>query len=257
LLFGLAYLANAQQTLLNVSYDVSRELYKDFNVAFADYWLKKTGDSLLIRQSHGGSSKQAGAVIAGLEADVVTMNQQTDIDEIASHGLISKDWRDAFSDNSAPYTSTTVFLVRKDNPKDIQDWTDLIKPDVQVILPNPKTSGNARYSYLAAWSYALKTFGNEERAKEFVNELFKQVPILNTGGRHQAIMNSLFMVIELILAIFLERTTKKDTTNSSKPSSQTEKDESALGRAGSHGKGKADNKAPRKTVVPWTCAPEG
>jgi len=182
-LLGFAYQVKAQQTLLNVSYDVSRELYKDFNVAFADHWLKQTGDSLLIRQSHGGSSKQAGAVIAGLEADVVTMNQQTDIDEIASHGLINKDWRNAFPNNSAPYTSTTVFLVRKGNPKDIQDWADLIKPGVQVILPNPKTSGNARYSYLAAWGYALKTFGNEERAKVFVNELFKHVPILNTGGR--------------------------------------------------------------------------
>lgn len=173
----------AEHTLLNVSYDVSRELYKDFNQAFTHYWQAKTGDILTIQQSHGGSSKQAQAVIAGLDADVVTMNQQTDIDQIAKNGLIAKDWRSRFPDNSAPYTSTTVFLVRKGNPKNIKDWSDLIKPDIEVILPNPKTSGNGRYSYLAAWGYALKTQGNEERAKAFINELFRHVPILNTGGR--------------------------------------------------------------------------
>lgn len=180
---GAAQEVKAQQTLLNVSYDVSRELFKDFNDAFSKHWHEQTGESPIIRQSHGGSSKQAGAVIAGLEADVVTMNQQTDIDAIAAKGLIDPDWRRAFPNDSSPYTSTTVFLVRKGNPKNIQDWSDLIHPDVQVILPNPKTSGNGRYSYLAAWGYALKKLGNEERAKVFIQELFKHVPILNTGGR--------------------------------------------------------------------------
>ena len=170
-------------TLLNVSYDVSRELYKDINAAFADTLLKQTGDKVTIQQSHDGSSKQAAAVIAGLEADVVTMNQQTDIDKIAEKGLITKEWRTRFPDNSAPYTSTTVFLVRKGNPKNIKDWDDLIKADNVVILSNPKTSGNARYSYLAAWGYALRKLGSEEKAREFVTQLFKHVPVLNTGGR--------------------------------------------------------------------------
>jgi len=185
-LFGvlLASPAHAKEyTLLNVSYDVSRELYKDFNAAFSEYWLKKTGDQVTVRQSHDGSSKQAGAVIAGLEADVVTMNQSPDIDKIADKGLISKDWRKRFPDNSVPYTSTTVFLVRKGNPKNIRDWDDLIKSDNVVILSNPKTSGNARYSYLAAWGYALRKQGSEEKAREFVTRLFQHVPILNTGGR--------------------------------------------------------------------------
>ena len=170
-------------TLLNVSYDVSRELYKDINAAFADTLLKQTGDKVTIQQSHDGSSKQAAAVIAGLEADVVTMNQQTDIDKIAEKGLITKEWRTRFPDNSAPYTSTTVFLVRKGNPKNIKDWDDLIKADNAVILSNPKTSGNARYSYLAAWGYALRKTGSQEKAREFVTQLFKHVPVLNTGGR--------------------------------------------------------------------------
>ncbi|UOA10745.1 sulfate ABC transporter substrate-binding protein [Methylobacter sp. S3L5C] len=172
-----------EYSILNVSYDVSRELYKDINVAFSDYWLKKTGDKVNIQQSHDGSSKQAAAVIAGLEADVVTMNQETDIDKIATKGLISKDWLTRFPDNSAPYTSTTVFLVRKGNPKNIKDWDDLIKADNAVILSNPKTSGNARYSYLAAWGYALRKSGSEEKAREFITQLFKHVPVLNTGGR--------------------------------------------------------------------------
>ncbi len=172
-----------EYTLLNVSYDVSRELYKDVNAAFAEHWLKQTGDRVTIQQSHDGSSKQAAAVIAGLEADVVTMNQQTDVDKLASKGLVRKDWRNRFPDNSAPYTSTTVFLVRKGNPKNIKDWNDLIKPDNVVILSNPKTSGNARYSYLAAWGYALRTLGSEEKAREFVTQLFRNVPVLSTGGR--------------------------------------------------------------------------
>jgi sulfate transport system substrate-binding protein len=170
-------------TLLNVSYDVSRELYKDVNDAFAAHWQKETGDTLTIQQSHDGSTKQVAAVIAGLEADVVTMNQQTDVDKLASKGLVSKDWRNRFPDDSAPYTSTTVFLVRKGNPKNIKDWGDLIKPDNIVILSNPKTSGNARYSYLAAWGYALRKLGSEAKAQEFVTQLFKNVPVLSTGGR--------------------------------------------------------------------------
>ncbi len=185
-LFTLLFTFNAsaeEYTLLNVSYDVSRELYKDINAAFAEYRLKQSGDRVTIQQSHDGSTKQAAAVIAGLEADVVTMNQQTDIDKIASKGLIDKDWRKRFPDNSAPYTSTTVFLVRKGNPKNIKDWDDLIKPGNVVILSNPKTSGNARYSYLAAWGYALRKSGSEQKAQEFVSQLFKQVPVLSTGGR--------------------------------------------------------------------------
>ena len=170
-------------TLLNVSYDVSRELYKDINTAFADSLLKQTGDKVTIQQSHDGSSKQAAAVIAGLEADVVTMNQEPDIDKIAAKGLVSKDWHTRFPNNSAPYTSTTVFLVRKGNPKNIKDWGDLIKADNAVILSNPKTSGNARYSYLAAWGYALRKLGSEEKAREFITQLFQHAPILNTGGR--------------------------------------------------------------------------
>lgn len=180
----LTFNASAEEyTLLNVSYDVSRELYKDINAAFAEYLLKQSGDRVTIQQSHDGSTKQAAAVIAGLEADVVTMNQQTDIDKIASKGLVDKDWRKRFPDNSAPYTSTTVFLVRKGNPKNIKDWDDLIKPGNVVILSNPKTSGNARYSYLAAWGYALRKSGSEQKAREFVSQLFKQVPVLSTGGR--------------------------------------------------------------------------
>ncbi len=180
----LAFNVSAKEyTLLNVSYDVSRELYRDVNAAFADYWLKETGDKVTIQQSHDGSTKQAAAVIAGLEADVVTMNQQTDVDKLASKGLVSKDWRTRFPDNSAPYTSTTVFLVRKGNPKNIKDWDDLVKSDNVVILSNPKTSGNARYSYLAAWGYALRKLGSEEKAQEFVTQLFKHVPVLSTGGR--------------------------------------------------------------------------
>ena len=172
-----------EYSILNVSYDVSRELYKDVNAAFTDQWLKQTGDQVTIQQSHDGSTKQAAAVIAGLEADVVTMNQEPDIDKIADKGLISKDWRTRFPNNSAPYTSTTVFLVRKGNPKNIKDWDDLIKADNVVILSNPKTSGNARYSYLAAWGYALRKLGSEEKARGFITQLFKHVPVLNTGGR--------------------------------------------------------------------------
>ena len=160
-----AFNVNAKEfSLLNVSYDVSRELYKDINTAFTDYWLKKNGDKVTIQQSHDGSTKQVAAVIAGLEADVVTMNQQTDIDKLVYKDLVNKDWRSRFPDNSAPYTSTTVFLVRKGNPKAIKDWDDLIKPGTVAVLSNPKTSGNARYSYLAAWGYALQQWGSDEKA---------------------------------------------------------------------------------------------
>ena len=172
-------------SLLNVSYDVTREFYKDYNQAFVKYWKEKTGETVTIDQSHGGSSKQARSVIDGLEADVVTMNQALDIEMLHDKaGLIPADWASRLPDNSAPYTSTILFIVRKGNPKGIKDWADLVKPGVSVIIPSPKTSGNGRYSYLAAWGYALKKSGNDKaRAREFVTRLFKNVPVLDTGGR--------------------------------------------------------------------------
>jgi sulfate transport system substrate-binding protein len=174
----------AEQKLLNVSYDVTREFYKDYNDAFAKHWKAKTGNEVLVDQSHGGSSKQARAVLDGLSADVVTFNQSTDIDILVPSGLVAKDWVAKYPNNAAPYTSTILFLVRKGNPKDIKDWSDLVKDGVQVIIPNPKTSGNGRYSYIGAWAYALKSpGGSEEKAKEFVAKLFKNVPVLDTGGR--------------------------------------------------------------------------
>lgn len=173
----------ADQTLLNVSYDVTRELYKDVNVAFAKAWQAKTGERVTLNQSHGGSSKQARSVADGLEADVVTMNQSNDVDLLASRGLIPADWQKRLPNASAPYTSTTVFLVRKGNPKQIKDWDDLAKPGISVIVPNPKTSGNGRYTYLAAWGYVLKKGGDEAKARDFVGRLFKNAPILPTGGR--------------------------------------------------------------------------
>lgn len=177
--------AQAEVSILNVSYDISRELYKDFNAAFAKYWRQKTGETVTINQSHGGSSKQARSVIDGLEADVITMNQVTDIDALYEKAkLVPKDWRSRLPYNSAPYISTIVFVVRKGNPRDIKDWHDLIRPGVSVVIPNPKTSGNARYSYLAAWGYALRKYGGDEaKAREFVARLFKNVPVLDTGGR--------------------------------------------------------------------------
>ncbi len=177
-------LAQAQQSLLNVSYDVTRELYKDINPAFAAAWKARTGETVTINQSHAGSSKQAMSVVNGLEADVVTMNQSNDIDLVASRGgLLPADWARRLPNNSAPYTSTTVFLVRKGNPKAIRDWDDLAKPAVQVIVPNPKTSGNGRYTYLGAWGYVLKKGGDPAQARDFVTRLFKNVPILDAGGR--------------------------------------------------------------------------
>jgi sulfate transport system substrate-binding protein len=177
-------LAQAQQSLLNVSYDVTRELYKDINPAFAAAWKAKTGQTVTINQSHAGSSKQAMSVVNGLEADVVTMNQSNDIDLLASRGgLLPADWAKRLPNSSAPYTSTTVFLVRKGNPKAIRDWDDLVKAAVQVIVPNPKTSGNGRYTYLGAWGYVLKKGGDPAQARDFVTRLFKNVPILDAGGR--------------------------------------------------------------------------
>ena len=174
----------AELSLLNVSYDPTRELYQDFNKAFADHWKATGGDSLKIRQSHGGSGKQARAVIDGLAADVVTLARAYDIDEIAQRGLIAKDWQKRLPHNSAPYTSTIVLLVRKGNPKGIKDWNDLAKPGVSVITPNPKTSGGARWNHLAAWGYALKQPGGSEKtAQEFLAKIYKNVPVLDSGAR--------------------------------------------------------------------------
>lgn len=176
--------AVADVSLLNVSYDVTREFYKDYNTAFAAYWKAKTGETVTVNQSHGGSSKQARSVIDGLAADVVTMNQANDIDILHERGkLIPADWAKRLPHNSAPYTSTTVFLVRKGNPKQIKDWPDLVKPGVSVVIPNPKTSGNGRYSYLAAWGYVAKSGGDEQKARDFVTRLFANVPVLDGGGR--------------------------------------------------------------------------
>jgi sulfate transport system substrate-binding protein len=174
--------AFAQTTILNVSYDVSRELYKDINPAFAEEWKQKTGQTITLKQSHGGSTKQALSVSEGLEADVVTMNQAPDIDFLAEKGLVAKDWRSKFPNGAAPYTSVSVFLVRKGNPKGIKDWSDLVKPGIQVVIPNPKTSGNGRYSYLAAWGYAQETLGAAS-ARDFVARLFANVPVFDGGGR--------------------------------------------------------------------------
>lgn len=174
----------AQKTLLNVSYDPTREFYKDFNPAFIKHWQAKTGESVSFKQAHGGSGAQARAVIDGLEADVVTLALAGDVDAIASKGLLSPDWQKRLPQNSAPYTSTIVFLVRKGNPKNIRDWDDLAKPGVSVITPNPKTSGGAQWNYLAAWGYQLRKTGkNEAKAKEFVTALYKNVAVLDSGAR--------------------------------------------------------------------------
>src|ERR1700761_141283 len=173
----------ADYSLLNVSYDPTRELYVDFNKAFAAAYQKDTGKSVEIKQSHGGSGAQARAVTDGLQADVVTLALAYDIDAIANRGLLAKDWQTRLPQNSSPYTSTIVFLVRKGNPKGIKDWDDLVKPGVQVISPNPKTSGGARWNYLAAWGYALKKTGSADKAKQFVADLYGNVPVLDTGAR--------------------------------------------------------------------------
>ena len=184
--FSLAVSTRAAEVkLLNVSYDVTRQFYQDYNAAFGIYWKTKTGDTVTVNQSHGGSSKQASAVVNGLEADVVTMNQPLDIDILQTAGrLIPANWASRLPNNSVPYTSTILFVVRKGNPKNLRSWDDLIRSNVSVVIPNPKTSGNGRYSYLGAWGYALrKSAGDEQQAREFVGKLFANVPVLDTGGR--------------------------------------------------------------------------
>ncbi len=183
--FGGAAGAAAETELLNVSYDPTRELYKEYNELFAAHWKEQTGEDVIVNVSHGGSGKQARSVIDGLEADVVTLALAYDIDAIVENGgLIDKDWQARLPDNSSPYTSTIVFLVRKGNPKGIHDWGDLVKDGIQVITPNPKTSGGARWNYLAAWGYALRQPGGDDsQAKQFVANLYRNVPVLDTGAR--------------------------------------------------------------------------
>ena len=173
----------ATPELLNVSYDVARELYKEINPAFIAEWKKSTGENVSINMSHGGSSKQARSVADGLEASVVTMNQANDIDMLAERGLVGADWAKKFPHGAAPFYSTMVFLVRKGNPKQIKDWADLAKPGVKVVIPNPKTAGNGRYTYLAAWGSVIKKGGNEAQARDLVTKMFKNVPVLDGGGR--------------------------------------------------------------------------
>jgi len=182
---ALAGPVSAETTLLNVSYDPTRELYVDFNAAFSKYWKEKTGETVTIKQSHGGAAKQARAVIDGLQADVVTLALSYDIDELSSKGkLIPPDWQKRLPNNSSPYTSTIIFLVRKGNPKGIKDWGDLAKPGVSVITPNPKTSGGARYNYLGAWGYALQQPGGSDKtAQELLTRIYKNVPVLDSGAR--------------------------------------------------------------------------
>ncbi|MGJ7510053.1 sulfate ABC transporter substrate-binding protein [Variovorax sp. GT1P44] len=175
-------------TLLNVSYDPTRELYVDYNQAFIKYWKAKTGQDVTIKQSHGGSGKQARSIIDGIDADVATLALAGDTDALVTHGgLVKPDWQKRLPQNSAPYTSTIVFLVKKGNPKGVKDWDDLVKPGVQVITPNPKTSGGARWNYLAAWEFAKRKYGGDDKAKEFVGKLYKNVPVLDTGARGSTI----------------------------------------------------------------------
>ena len=173
----------AEVELLHVSYDPTRELYQEYNSAFAAFWKAKSGDDVVVSQSHGGSGKQARAVADGLEADVVSLALAYDINAIAQTGLIADDWQQRLANNAAPFTSTVVFLVRKGNPKQIKDWGDLIRDDVSIITPNPKTSGGARWNYLAAWGYALKQSGSEEGAKAYVSKLYQHVKVLDSGAR--------------------------------------------------------------------------
>ena len=180
---GKIAIATSSATLLNVSYDPTRELYQSENAVFASYWQKKSGQTVVINQSHGGSGKQARAVIEGLEADVVTLGLAYDIDAIADSKLLDPGWQKKLANNSTPYTSTIVFVVRKGNPKKINNWDDLVKPGISVITPNPKTSGGARWNYLAAWGYKQKQTGSAEQAKNFVKALYKNVPVLDTGAR--------------------------------------------------------------------------
>ncbi|WP_310493969.1 sulfate ABC transporter substrate-binding protein [Dechloromonas sp.] len=184
LLSLVASAALADATLLNTSYDVARDVYKDYNPMFQKYWKAKTGESLELKQSHGGSSKQVRAVADGLEADVVTMNQANDIEFLADKGLVAKDWAKKFPNNASPYTSTMVFIVRKGNPKAIKDWSDVAGPGVQMIIPHPKNTGNGRNTYLSAWAWALKQpGGNDAKAQEFLGKLLKNAPLFAAGGR--------------------------------------------------------------------------
>jgi sulfate transport system substrate-binding protein len=176
-------MAQGNANLLNASYDVTRELFKDINPAFVAEWKKKTGETIVVNQSHGGSSKQARSVIDGLDAGVVTMNQASDIDILAEKGLVPATWNKAFPNNSSPFYSTMVFLTRKGNPKKISSWEDLGKADLKIIIPNPKTSGNGRYSYLGAWGSVIKAGGNEAQARQLTERIFKNVPVLDGGGR--------------------------------------------------------------------------
>jgi sulfate/thiosulfate-binding protein len=187
--------------LLNVSYDPTRELYADYNAAFAAYWKAKTGDDVTVKQSHGGSGAQARSVIDGLQADVVTLALAADIDNLHSKGnLLPADWQSKLPDNSTPYTSTIVLLVRKGNPKQIKDWDDLVKPGVAVITANPKTSGGARWAYLAAWGYAERKYGSKDKAKEFITALYKNVPVLDSGARGSTITFAQKEIGDVLLA---------------------------------------------------------
>ena len=182
-LLALGQVQAAEVRLLNVSYDPTRELFQEYNSAFAKEWKAKTGADVVVSQSHGGSGKQARAVVDGLEADVVSLALAYDVDAVAKAGLTASDWEGRLANNASPYTSTIVFLVRKGNPKQIKDWGDLVRKDVAIVTPNPKTSGGARWNYLAAWGYALKKSGTEEGARQFVGDLFKNVKVLDSGAR--------------------------------------------------------------------------
>ena len=203
LILSLAVSADAREVkLLNVSYDSTRELYTEYNAAFTKYWKAKTGDDIVVSQSHGGSGKQAQSVIAGLEADVVTLALSYDIDAISQQAkLLPANWQTRLPNNSTPYTSTIVFLVRKGNPKGIKDWDDLVKKGVTVVVPNPKTSGGARWAYLAAYAYALESYGHDDaKAKDFITKLYKNVPILDSGARGSTITFSQRGIGDVLLA---------------------------------------------------------
>jgi sulfate/thiosulfate-binding protein len=187
--------------LLNVSYDPTRELYADYNRAFAKYWKAKTGDDVVVKQSHGGSGAQARSVIDGLEADVVTLALAADVDSLHAHGdLLPADWQSKLPENSTPYTSTIVLLVRQGNPKHIKDWDDVVRPDVSVITANPKTSGGARWAYLAAWGYAERRYGSKDKAREFITALYKNVPVLDAGARGSTITFATKEIGDVLLA---------------------------------------------------------
>jgi len=206
--------AAQKATLLNVSYDLSREFYQEVNPVFAAQWKQQNGETLAIRQSHGGSSKQAQSVVNGLEADVVTMNQPTDIDLLAKVRLLPANWASRLPNHSVPYTSTIVFVVRQGNPKHIKTWDDLIQPGVSVVIPNPKTSGNGRYSYLAAWGHVKKAGGTDEQAQDFLGKLFGNVPVLDTGGRGATITFANHGIGDVLLTFENEAAQIRDTFSS-------------------------------------------